>query len=78
MTTEEINVYKMRITQAGVGELTVIMLEMEMQWLKEALDAYEKGDMETYNGNLDKASATQVELMNVLNLEGRICGIHIL
>jgi flagellar protein FliS len=72
MTNEEMNVYKMRITQAGVGELTVIMLEMEMQWLREALEAYDKGDMDTYTSNLDKASATQVELMNELNLDNEV------
>ena len=72
MTTEEMNVYKMRITQAGVGELTVIMLEMEIQWINEAIDAFNKGDMDTYTSNLDKASATQVELMNVLNLDNEV------
>lgn len=72
MTSEEMNVYKMRITQAGVGELTVIMLEMEMQWINEALEAYNTGDMETYASNLDKASATQIELMNTLNLDNEV------
>lgn len=72
MTSEEMNVYKMRITQAGIGELTVIMLEMETQWINEALDAYNAGNMETYASNLDKASATQIELMNTLNLDNDV------
>ncbi|MBR1598301.1 MAG: flagellar protein FliS [Lachnospiraceae bacterium] len=72
MTSEEMNVYKMRITQAGVGELTVIMLEMEMQWIREALEAYEKGDMDTYISYVEKAQATQVELMNGLNLDNEV------
>jgi len=33
MTDEEMNVYKMRITQAGIGEMALVMLEMEMQWM---------------------------------------------
>ena len=72
MTTEEMNVYKMRITQAGVGELTVIMLEMEMQWIKEAIDAYEVKDMDTYIDYVGKAQATQLELMNGLNLDNEV------
>jgi flagellar protein FliS len=72
MTADEMNVYKMRITQAGVGELNVIMLEMEMQWIREALEAFDKGNMEEYTSCLDKASATQIELMNVLNLDNEV------
>lgn len=72
MTSEEMNVYKMRITQASVGELTVIMLEMEMQWIREALEAYDKGDMDTYISYVEKAQATQVELMNGLNLDNEV------
>ena len=72
MTAEEMNVYKMRITQAGIGELTVIMLEMEMQWIREALESYTAGDTETYISNIEKAQATQVELMNGLNLDNEV------
>lgn len=72
MTAEEMNVYKMRISQAGVGELNVIMLEMEIQWIKEGLEAYEKGDMDTYLASIEKAQGTQVELMNVLNLDNPV------
>ena len=72
MTNDEMNVYKMRISQAGVGELNVIMLEMEMQWIKDAIEAYKSGDMDTYVDYLDKASGTQVELMNVLNLDNPV------
>lgn len=72
MTTEEMNVYKMRISQAGVGELMVIMLEMEMQWITEALQAYSGKDMETYTAALEKAQGTQVELMNTLNLDNPV------
>lgn len=72
MTTEEINVYKMRISQAGVGELNVIMLEMEIQWIKEGLAAYKDGDMETFISSIEKAQGTQVELMNVLNLDNDV------
>lgn len=72
MTNEDMNVYKMRISQASVGELNVIMLEMEIQWIKEALEAYKADDMDTFIDSIDKASATQVELMNVLNLDNEV------
>lgn len=72
MTSEEINIYKMRITQAGIGELTVIMLEMEMQWIREALEAYAMDDIDTFISDVEKAQATQVELMNGLNLDNEV------
>ena len=69
MTEEQMNIYKMRITQAGIGELVVIMLEMEMQWLDEALKAFEKKETEEFLSCLKKAQGTQVELMNVMNMK---------
>ena len=68
MTDEQMNVYKMRITQAGIGDMTVVMLEMEMQWIEEALAAYEAQDIDTFVGCTGKAQSVQVELMNVLNM----------
>lgn len=72
MTIEEMNVYKMRITQAGIAQLTLIMLEMEMQWMKEAQEAFEKGDIESFLDSTNKAQCTQVELMNVLDLDNEV------
>ena len=68
MTEEQMNVYKMRISQAGVGEMTVVMLEMEMQWIDEALQVYEE-DLDTFTDCIGKAQAVQVELMTVLNMD---------
>lgn len=72
MTDEQMNVYKMRIAQAGIAELTLVMLEMEMQWIEEALEAYEAQDQEMFLSCVGKAQGTQVELMNVLNLENPV------
>ena len=69
MTDEQMNVYKMRITQAGIAEMTVVMLEMEMQWIDEALEAYQTQNMEVFIACVEKAQAVQVELMNVMNME---------
>ena len=69
MTDEQMNVYKMRITQAGIAELTVVMLEMEIQWIREALEAFDQQKMEEFLSSVEKAQGTQVELMNVMNME---------
>lgn len=69
MTEEQMNAYKMRITQAGVAEMVVVMLEMEIQWLQEAEAAYKANDVDSFVGCTDKAQHVQVELMNVMNME---------
>lgn len=69
MTKEQMDTYKMRIAQAGIGEMTVIMLEMEMQWIEDALLAYEEEDSKQFVACVDKAQAVQVELMNVINVK---------
>lgn len=71
MTDEQMNVYKMRITQAGIAEMTVVMLEMEMQWIEEALEAYQTQNTEEFLACVKKAQAVQVELMNVMNMENQ-------
>ncbi|MGN0497380.1 MAG: flagellar protein FliS [Lachnospiraceae bacterium] len=72
MTKEQMDSYKLRITQAGVGELTVIMLEMEIQWIEEALLAYSNGDEPVLLDCLEKAQVVQQHLMNILNLDNAV------
>lgn len=72
MTDEQMDAYKMRITQAGVGELAVVMLEMEMQWIDEALKAHEEKDLDTFVNYVGKAQSVQVELMTILNMENEV------
>lgn len=72
MTNEQMNVYKMRITQAGIGEMNVIMLEMEMQWIEEALEAYDRQDEGVFVSCIEKAQAVQIELMNVTNVKNAV------
>lgn len=69
MTKEQMNAYKMRITQAGIGEFCVIMFEMEIQWIEEALSAYETDNREVFVSCVTKAQSVQVELMNIMNVE---------
>lgn len=72
MTDEQMDAYKMRITQAGVGELAVVMLEMEMQWIDEALKAHEANELDTFVNCVGKAQSVQVELMSILNMENEV------
>lgn len=72
MTDEQMNVYKMRISQAGVGEMAVIMLEMEMQWMDEAMVAYNMSDVTTFTACVGKAQSVQVELMNITNVRNSV------
>lgn len=72
MTDEQMNVYKMRISQAGIGEMAVIMLEMEIQWVEEALAAYHMDDVQAFVTCVDKAQSVQVELMNITNVRNPV------
>lgn len=72
MTDEQMNIYKMRISQAGIGELAVVMLEMEMQWIEEAVEAYKSGEMLAFIASVEKAQTVQVELMNITNVHNAV------
>lgn len=71
MTKEQMDAYKLRITQAGIGEYAVILLELEMQWIKEALEADEGGQQEDFLSALEKAQAVQQQLMDIMNVENK-------
>lgn len=66
------NVYKMRISQAGIVEYTLIMLEMEKQWIEESLQAFEAGRTPLFVDCVTRAQAVQVELMNVMNMDNSV------
>lgn len=72
MTSEQMNVYKMRIAQAGIGEMNVIMLEMEMQWIEDAIRSYSAQELDAFVDCVDKAQSVQVELMNVTNVKNQV------
>lgn len=72
MTQEDMNLYKMRITQAGIAELTLIMMQMEMQWMKEACGAYDQQNIDLFLENVSNAQSVQVELMNVVNVSNPV------
>lgn len=72
MTQEQMDSYKLRITQAGIGEFAVIMLEMEMQWIEEGIQFYEEKKEESFLDCIEKAQVVQQHLMDVLNTDNPI------
>lgn len=72
MTNEQMNLYKMRIAQAGIGDINVIMLEMEMQWIEDAICSYEANDIQEFTDCVSKAQSVQVELMNITNVTNEV------
>lgn len=69
MTQEQMDSFKLRITQAGIGEFVVIMLEMEMQWIEEGIQLYEKKEEEAFLECMEKAQIVQQQLLDVLNMD---------
>jgi len=43
-----------------------------MQWIQEALEAYDRQEETTFVGCVDKAQAVQIELMNVTNVKNAV------
>lgn len=72
MTQEQMDGYKLRITQAGIGEFSVIMLEMEMQWIEEGIRFFQEKQEDAFIDCIEKAQVVQQHLMDVLNMDNPI------
>lgn len=71
MTKDSIKTYSYRISQASKTELVVIMYDMAMEYVKEAIAVYQT-DMEAYNGNLKQAKRVIDELTRSLDMQYEI------
>lgn len=71
MTKDSIKTYSYRISQASKTELVVIMYDMAMEYVKEAIAAYQT-DIEEYNSNLKQAKRVIDELTRSLNMQYEI------
>ena len=69
MTDEQLQVYTARITQANRTELIVIMYELLLQDITDAIEAHQKNDMPQYERSLKHASRYMNELLGCLNHE---------
>lgn len=71
MTKDSIKTYSYRISQASKTELVVIMYDMAMEYVKEAIAVYQT-DIEEYNSNLKQAKRVIDELTRSLNMQYEI------
>lgn len=69
MTKELKQEYTLKITQANKSELVVILYEMFLIYLEEAVQAHDKGDRAEFQDGIRKARGCLKELMASLHLE---------
>ena len=69
MTKSELNAYAMRVSQASRTELIVIMYEVAIKYLDDAIAALGNGNTEEYRQNLKKSKAFINELASVLDMK---------
>lgn len=68
MVKDKINEYTFRITQANISSLVVISQEMLIDFIRESIDSYNKGDIDNFMDKLERARKVQSELINMLNV----------
>ena len=69
MTRSELNAYAMRVSQASRTELIVIMYEVAIKYLDDAIAALGNENTEEYRLNLKKSKAFVNELASVLDMK---------
>ena len=69
MTKSELNAYAMRVSQASRTELIVIMYEVAIKYLDDAIAALGNEHTEEYRQNLKKSKAFVNELASVLDMK---------
>jgi flagellar protein FliS len=67
MKQEAMKAFATRVTQASRSELIVILYEMILTEIEEAKEAYEKGDMSTFDKELKRVQKFVNELMTTLD-----------
>ena len=74
MTKSEINAYAMRVSQASKSELIVIMYEVAIKYIDDALNAISQNNVEEFRQNIKRAKAFVNELASALDLKYPISG----
>jgi len=72
MKKEAIQAFAARVTQASRSELIVILYEMILREITEAKEAYQKGDLETFDKELKRAQKFLTELTASLDYRYKI------
>lgn len=68
MTSQEINDYGVKISQANKTELIVIMYEMAIKYIDDGLESLSNNNVEEYRLNLKRSKAVINELTSVLDM----------
>ena len=68
MTSQEINDYGVKISQANKTELIVIMYEMAIKYIDDGLESLSNNNIEEYRLNLKRSKAVINELTSVLDM----------
>jgi len=68
MTKEEINGYSYRVTQASRTELIVIMYDVALNYLIDAMDYYDNLKIENFRDELKKSQRVINQLSSVLDM----------
>lgn len=75
MKKEKKQEFTLRITQANKTQLIVILYDMTLVYLEDALEAFEKKEDKEYKWNIERAKDCIDELINSLHPEYEIAGI---
>ena len=65
----------MRITRANKTQMIVILYDMVLTYLEDAVEAFEKNNHKEYRWNIDRAKDCIDELLNSLHMEYEIAAI---
>jgi len=74
MTGEEKKSFSVRVSQASKTELVVIMYEIAVKYIEDALKCHEGGDFNLYRENLSMARRTVNSLMSSLDMQYPVSG----
>ena len=75
MKKEKKQEFTLRITRANKTQMIVILYDMVLTYLEDAIEAFEKNNHKEYRWNIDRAKDCIDELLNSLHMEYEIAGM---
>ena len=75
MKKEKKQEFTLRITHANKTQMVVILYDMVLTYLEDAVEAFENNNHKEYKWNIDRAKDCIDELLNSLRMEYEIAGI---
>ena len=75
MKKEKKQEFTLRITNANKTQMVVILYDMVLTYLEDAVEAFEKNNQKEYTWNIERAKDCIDELLNSLRMEYDISGV---